>query len=94
LASIRPTYGDTGYSNTDGPDAARPRARQSASLELGFFLGRLRRENVLALHRGNVEIPSDFSGVLYIPYDPGGAWPYKLTRELSESGYDVSVDNL
>jgi predicted nucleotide-binding protein len=82
---------DTGYSNADGRDAASPRARQNVILEWGSFLG---RENVLALHRGNLEGPSDFSGVLYIPYDSGGAWPYKLTRELRESRYDVSADNL
>lgn len=48
----------------------------------------------MALHKGDVEIPSDFSGVLFTPYDPGGAWPYKLTRELRESGYEVSADDL
>ena len=79
---------------TDGKDAAKPRARQNVILELGFFLGMLGRENVVALHRGSVEIPSDFSGVLYTPYDSGGAWPYRLTRELRESGYSVSADNL
>lgn len=85
---------DEGYSITDGKDAAKPRARQNVILELGFFLGMLGRENVVALHRGSVEIPSDFSGVLYTPYDSGGAWPYRLTRELRESGYSVSADNL
>jgi predicted nucleotide-binding protein len=85
---------DMGYSITAGAETAKPRARQNVILELGFFLGTLGRENVLALHSGDVEIPSDFSGVLFTPYDPGGAWPYKLTRELRESGYKVSADDL
>jgi predicted nucleotide-binding protein len=85
---------DTGYSNADGPDTARPRARQNVILELGFFLGKLGRGNVVALHRGHVEIPSDFSGVLFTPYVSGGDWPYKLTRELRVSGYQVSADDL
>jgi hypothetical protein len=85
---------DIGYSSTAGVEAAKPRVRQNVILELGFFLGRLGRENVLPLYRGDVEIPSDFSGVLYTPYDSGGAWPYKLTRELRESGYRVSADAL
>lgn len=85
---------DSGYLISDGPDAVKPRARQNVILELGFFLGRLGRENVVALYKGDVEIPSDFSGVLYKRYDSDGAWPYKLTRELKESGYEVSADNL
>ncbi len=85
---------DTGYSNRAGADAAKPRARQNVILELGFFLGKLGRENVLSLYKGNVEIPSDYSGVLYTPYDSGGSWPYKLTKELKESGYNVSADTL
>jgi predicted nucleotide-binding protein len=85
---------DIGYANNADPDTAQPRARQNVILELGFFLGKLGRENVAVLHKGNVEIPSDFSGILYTPYDPSGAWPYKLTRELRESGYKVSADDL
>ena len=85
---------DIGYSNTAGAEAAKPRACQNVILELGLFLGRLRREKIVPLYKGDVEIPSDFSGVLYTPYDLGGAWSYKLTRQLRESGYKVSADNL
>lgn len=85
---------DLGYSNNEGSDSAKPRARQNVILELGFFLGRLGRESVVALHKGDVEIPSDFSGVLYKRYDSDGAWQLKLTRELRASGYNVSADDL
>ena|SRR5215207_8546185 len=85
---------DMGYASEAGPDTAQLRARQNVILELGFFLGKLGRENVVALHKGNVEIPSDFSGVLFTPYVSGGDWPYKLTRELRVSGYGVSADDL
>jgi predicted nucleotide-binding protein len=85
---------DTGYANNADPNTAQPRARQNVILELGFFLGKLGRENVTVLHKGNVEIPSDFFGILYTPYEPSGAWPYRLTRELRESGYKVSADDL
>jgi predicted nucleotide-binding protein len=85
---------DMGYVGTADSTEARPRARQNVILELGFFLGRLGRENVVALHKGGTEIPSDFSGVLFKPFVSGGDWPYKLTKELRASGYDVSSDDL
>jgi predicted nucleotide-binding protein len=85
---------DMGYVREADPGAAQPRARQNVILELGFFLGKLGRENVVALHKGNIEIPSDFSGVLFTPFVEGGDWRYKLTRELRASGYEVSADVL
>jgi predicted nucleotide-binding protein len=38
-------------------------------LELGFFLGKLGRERVCALYKSGVELPSDFSGVLWVSMD-------------------------
>lgn len=40
------------------------RARQNVLLELGYFIGRLGRERVCALKSGELEIPSDFAGVV------------------------------
>ena len=86
---------DTGYSNADGSDAAKARARQNVILELGYFAGKLGRESVVALHRGGIELPSDYDGVLYTPYDgDSGTWRGELVAELRESGYDVSADDL
>lgn len=86
---------DTGYLNADGEDAAKPRARQNVILELGYFAGKLGRERVVALHRGGIEFPSDYDGVLYTPYDgDSGAWRSELVAELKVSGYDVSADDL
>ncbi len=85
---------EVGYAKTAGSDTAQPRARQDVILVLGFFLGRLGRENIVALHKGHMRIPSDFSGVLFKPYVSGGDWPYKPTRELRESGYKVFANAL
>ena len=64
-------------------------------LELGYFAGKLGRERVVALHRGDIEFPSDYDGVLYTPYDgDSGAWRSELVAELRESGYKVSADDL
>ena len=77
-------------------DAAhlQPRARQNVILELGYFAGRLGRDRVCALHKGGVEIPSDFSGVLWVEMDVGGAWQFRLAREIEAAGLEVDLDRL
>jgi predicted nucleotide-binding protein len=65
------------------------RARQNVILELGYFVGRLGRSRICALRRGDVEVPSDFGGVVYEPFDAGGAWKQALGRELQAAGFDI-----
>lgn len=71
------------------PEALHPRARQNVILELGYFVGLLSRARVCALRKGDVEIPSDFAGVVYQPFDDHGGWKAALARELQEVGYDI-----
>ena len=78
------TPDDTGCANGGVPE---PRARQNVLLELGYFLGRLGREKVCALKRGNVEIPSDFAGVVWTTMDAGNGWKQALGRELEAAGH-------
>ncbi|MAK61594.1 MAG: hypothetical protein CMK09_11490 [Ponticaulis sp.] len=66
-----------------------PRARQNVLLELGYFIGKLSRERVCALKRGDLEIPSDFAGVVWENMDAAGAWKQSLSRELDAVGYDI-----
>ena len=66
-----------------------PRARQNVILELGYFLGRLGRDRVVALLKDSIEIPSDYMGVVYVDFDSAGAWRQKLGRELQSVGYEI-----
>jgi predicted nucleotide-binding protein len=86
---------DMAYLNGSKPETARPRARQNVVLELGYFLGKLGRERVLVLFRQapNFELPSDYSGVLFKPFD-GGAWPFELVKELNAVGFAVDANRL
>lgn len=66
-----------------------PRARQNVILELGYFIGRLGRERVCALKRGTLDIPSDFTGVVWTEMDDSNGWRTLLARELMAAGYDI-----
>ncbi len=68
-------------------DALHPRARQNVVFELGFFIGALGPGHVAAVLAGDLERPSDFEGVLYIPYE--GDWKMKLAKELQAAGLAV-----
>lgn len=66
-----------------------PRARQNVLLELGYFIGRLGRDHVCALKRGDLEIPSDFAGVVWESMDSSGGWKQALARELKAAGHHI-----
>jgi predicted nucleotide-binding protein len=72
----------------------QPRGRQNVILELGFFLGRLGRPKVCALYRGEMEIPSDYRGVIYVPMDNGGAWRFKLAQEMRAAGFSMDMNKI
>ncbi|MDE0150479.1 MAG: nucleotide-binding protein [Rhodospirillaceae bacterium] len=73
-------------------DKLRPRARQNVILELGFFLGRLGRERVCPLVKGDVETPSDYDGVVYTKLDEADGWKMKLVQELKAAGFDIDAN--
>lgn len=70
----------------------RPRARQNVVGELFWFAGKLGRERVCALKKGDLEIPSDFAGIVYTEMDVHGAWKTELLRELRAAGYTVDLE--
>jgi predicted nucleotide-binding protein len=65
------------------------RARQNVLLELGYFIGKLTRKRVCTLKLGELEIPSDWRGVVDEPFDMGGGWKQTLARELDAAGYEI-----
>ena len=73
-------------------DKLRPRARQNVIFEFGYFIGRLGRKRVCALTKGDLEMPSDYDGVLYVPLDAAGAWRMRLVKELKAAGLNVDAN--
>lgn len=83
-----------GLQDSDGDP--RPRARQNVVFEMGFFVGKLGRKRVCALKAEDVdlEIPSDYAGVVYVPFGEGRDWRLRLATELLSAGFDVDLNKL
>ncbi len=87
---------DLAYIRNDNPESAKYRARQNVILELGYFLGKLGRDKVVAIYEKgqDIEIPSDFSGVLYIGYTGDDSWKLSLAKELKASGFEIDMNKI
>ena len=72
----------------------KPRARQNVIFEFGYFIGKLGRERVCALVKGNVETPSDYDGVIYIQLDGSDGWKLRLIKELKSVGFKVDANQV
>ena len=69
-----------------GSDLLHGRARQNVLIELGYFWHKLGRQNIVILKKGEVEIPSDFAGILYALMDEPGAWREKVRGKVRAAG--------
>ena len=73
-------------------DQLRPRTRQNVIFEFGYFIGKYGRDRVRAVVKGDIEIPSDYSGVLYIPFDDSESWKMKLIGEMKSAGFEIDAN--
>ncbi len=77
------------------PKEKRPRARQNVVLEMGMFLVRLGRKRVAILHKGNLELPSDINGLIYIKFNKRvDEVKERLGAELQEAGFPINIKDL
>jgi hypothetical protein len=72
----------------------RPRARQNVIFEHGILLGLLGRERTCALVKGDVEIPSDLSGVIHEKFRNLDEEALKIVKTLKDAGYQVDASRL
>ena len=78
--------------NVDNPQY---RARQNVIFELGYLISHLGRSRVAVLYKGDegdIEIPSDYSGVIYTKIDDAGGWKLEIIREMKSAGIDVDAN--
>jgi predicted nucleotide-binding protein len=72
------------------PSVLKSRARQNVILELGYFIGKLTRSRVCALHKGDVELPSDILGVVYVSV--AANWKLQLAVEMKTAWPDLDLN--
>jgi predicted nucleotide-binding protein len=66
----------------------RWRPAQNVLLELGYFHSHVGKKNIVIFHvQGkDIEIPYNFEGLTYHPFDMGGGWKNTLITELRKAG--------
>ncbi|MCS4063827.1 nucleotide-binding protein [Pseudomonas putida] len=68
------------------------RARPNVIFEFGYFVGRLGRNRVSCIHKGDVVIPSDLAGLVYKKIENSiESQAYSIIRELKAAGYKIQV---
>lgn len=86
-AVVLMTPDDEARAKRDASSALLGRARQNVVFELGYFYGKLKRENVIVLNFG-VELPGDINGLVYIGESN---WQVDLGKELAGLGYSAHL---
>lgn len=78
--------------NIDNKEDLKPRARQNVVFEFGMFVGKIGRSKVCCLYKGNIELPSDLHGLVYIPFaDSLNEIQIDILKELKAAGYGVKI---
>jgi predicted nucleotide-binding protein len=93
FAVVLLTPDDKGGKKTTDYKEQRPRSRQNVIFELGYFIGKLGRNRVCVLYIPEVEILSDYDGVVNIKFDNDGAWRMHLAREMKKAGLHFDMDD-
>jgi predicted nucleotide-binding protein len=87
---------DCVYPKDDKTTKSKHKPRQDTVFLLGYMLGKLGADKVLALFREdkNFEIPNDFEGIKFVAFDDRGSWKLSLVRELAACGYSVEGERI
>jgi len=91
FAFVLLTPDDLGRENKESKSLS-PRARQNVVFEHGLFVGKLGRKRVCCLYTGNIEIPSDLNGLVYLPFKYSiNEIQLDIIKELKAAGYKIEI---
>jgi predicted nucleotide-binding protein len=85
------TGDDFGYPKGQ-PGESQPRPKQNVIFELGFLIGRLKRNLICALYEEGLELPSDYQGAVFIPFDDGGLWKLLIARAMKMANVEIDLN--
>ena len=88
------TPDDVGALKGEADDQLKPRARQNVIFELGYFMRALGRKKVCLLLKGELENPSDLSGILYVSMNSPNGWKLELAKEMKQAGLPIDPQKL
>lgn len=92
FAIVLYTPDDKGEANAAVADGKlKSRARQNVVFEHGYLMGRLGRDCVVPLVNGDIELPGDISGMVYVT---DANWEITVAREMKSVGLDVDFNKL
>jgi predicted nucleotide-binding protein len=74
------------------PEEARLRASQKVIFELGFLMGRLPQNLVCALYEEGLDLPAEYQGNVFIPFDGGGIWKLLTARAMKMAHVDIDMN--
>jgi predicted nucleotide-binding protein len=84
------TPDDYGYQKSKDDTDRRPRARQNVILEMGMIMASLGRERMVILKKGNLEMPSDVNGIIYLEFNEHvKEVAAKLAQRIKNSGIEI-----
>ncbi len=86
------TPDDQGNSNEGAKKGElKDRARQNVVFEHGYLIAKLGRERVVPLVCGQIELPGDISGVVYVD---DKNWQFEIAKEMKSVGYSVDFNKI
>ncbi|WP_375652712.1 TIR domain-containing protein [Bartonella sp. MR110HLJHH] len=89
------TPDDIGYARSDKEKKEQFRARQNVIFEMGMLTAALSRKNVAILKKQDLELPSDFGGLKYIPFNEHVKETLPdLCDRLCEAGYNLDAKKI
>ncbi|MFH1560587.1 MAG: nucleotide-binding protein [Chloroflexota bacterium] len=91
FAIVIMTADDEGRLKGEPKSELKDRARQNVIFEFGYLLRVLPRNKVYVLREHGLDMPSDFDGVFYIPYDEPGAWQMPLVKAVKAAGIPLNT---
>ena len=74
------------------PEETKPRADQKVIFELGFLMGRLPQNQVCALYEEGLDLPAEYRGNVFIPFDGGGIWKLLTARAMKMAHVDIDMN--